>query len=70
MLESLGADKIIFVSVGLFKSPFQKRDYTIAGDVFSQNYTYQLETYQPIDNYEINNNAKDEVAELFEIFNS
>ena len=70
LLESLGADKIIFVSVGLFKSPFQKRDYTISGDVFSPNYTYQLETYQPICNFELNDNAKQEVAELFDIFNS
>ena len=70
LLESLGANKIVFVSVGLFKSPFQKRDYTISGDVFSPNYTYQLETYQPISNFEINDDAKQEVAELFDIFNS
>lgn len=70
LLEKLGANKIIFVSIGIFRSPFQKRDYTISGDVFGQNYIYQLETYQPIDNYEINNNAKQEVSDLYDIFNS
>lgn len=70
LLEKLGANKIIFVSIGIFRSEFQRRDYTITGDVFSPGYTYELETYQPLDNYEINNNAKTEVADLFDIFNS
>lgn len=70
LLEKLGANKIIFVSIGIFRSEFQRRDYTITGDVFSPGYTYQLETYQQLDNYEINSNAKKEVADLFNIFNS
>lgn len=70
LLEKLGANKIIFVSIGIFRSEFQRRDYTITGDVFSPGYTYQLETYQPLDSYEINSNAKTEVADLFDIFNS
>ena len=70
LLEKLGANKIIFVSIGIFRSEFQRRDYTITGDVFSPCYTYQLETYQQLDNYEINSNAKKEVADLFDIFNS
>lgn len=70
LLRKLGANKIIFVSIGVFLSEFQRRDYIINGDVFSPGYTYELETYHPISNYEINNNAKQEVAELFEIFNS
>lgn len=70
LLEKLGANKIIFVSIGIFRSEFQRRDYTITGDVFSPGYTYELETYQPLDNYEINSNAKKEVADLFDIFNS
>lgn len=70
LLQKLGANKIIFVSIGIFRSEFQRRDYTITGDVFSPGYTYQLETYQPLDNYEINSNAKKEVADLFDIFNS
>ena len=70
LLEELGVNKIIFVSMGIFRSEFQKRDYTITGDVFSPGYTYQLETYQPLDNYEINSNAKKEVSDLFDIFSS
>ena len=70
LLEELGVNKIIFVSIGIFRSEFQKRDYTITGDVFSPGYTYQLETYQPLDNYEINSNAKKEVSDLFDIFSS
>lgn len=70
LLEKLGANKIIFVSIGIFRSEFQRRDYTITGNVFSPGYTYQLETYQLLDNYEINSNAKMEVADLFDIFNS
>ena len=70
LLEELGANKIIFVSIGIFRSTFQKRDYKITGDVFSSNYTYEIEKYQPIDNYQINENAKQEVSELSSIFNS
>ena len=70
LLEKLGANKIIFVSIGIFKSTFQRRDYTINGDVFKPGYTYQLEKYQPIDKYEINCNAKQEVTDLYNIFNS
>lgn len=72
LLEKLGANKIIFVSIGVFLNKFQKRDYTITGDVFSPGYTYQLETYQPIgvERYEINRHAKQEVANLLDIFNS
>lgn len=70
LLEKLGANKIVFVSIGIFLSDFQRRDYTITGDVFSPGYAYELETYQPLCNYEINENAKKEIADLFNIFNS
>ena len=39
-------------------------------NVFGPDYTYELETYCPLNNYEINSNAKKEVADLYEIFNS
>lgn len=68
LLEKLGANKIIFVSIGIFKSPFQKRDYVISGDVFSKEYNYQMVRYQSIDNYEINSAAKQEVSDLYDIF--
>lgn len=70
LLESLGVNKIIFVSIGIFQNTFQKRDYNIWGDVFKQGYTYELERHQLLTNYEINYDAKKEVAELFNIFNS
>lgn len=70
LLEELGANKIIFVSIGIFMSDFQRRDYTITGDVFRPGYRYELETYQPLENYQINSNAKQEVTDLYNIFNS
>lgn len=70
LLEELGANKIIFVSIGIFMSDFQRRDYTITGDVFRPGYRYELETHQPLENYQINSNAKQEVTDLYNIFHS
>lgn len=68
LLEHLGANKIIFVSLGLFRNPFQKRDYTIIGDVYGASYTFQLETCTTLNNFEINEEAKQEVSDLHDIF--
>lgn len=69
LLKSLGANKIIFISLGNFGRPFQKKDYNIIGDVYQNGYTYSLinssERY-----FSYNNAAKDEVAVLYDIFNS
>lgn len=70
LLENLGANKIIFVSLGLFRNPFQKKDYCIFGDVYSDSYTFEIEHTSVLNNFEINNHAKKEVAELCEIFHS
>lgn len=70
LLEAIGANKIICVSIGIFMSTFQKRDYIITGDVFGPNYSYEIENYEPIDDYKINNSAKQEVSDLYNIFNS
>jgi hypothetical protein len=70
LLESLGANKIVCVSLGLFRYPFQKRDYTISGDVYGKNYTFKLETCYRLINFEINEDAKEEVSDLYDIFNS
>lgn len=70
MLEKLGADKIIFVSVGLFKKPFQRRDYIIRGDVYTAGFDYEEENYQTLNNFEINEVAKGEVSYLREIFSA
>lgn len=70
LFETLGANKIVCVSLGLFKAPFQKNDYTIIGDVFGSTYTFQIEACQKLNNFEINDNAKIEVDALYNIFNS
>ncbi len=70
LLENLGANKIIFVSLGLFKNPFQKKDYAIIGDVYRKTYDFQLKSEKVLDNFEINTNAKKEISELYDIFYS
>lgn len=69
LLKQLGANKIIFVSLGNFGKPFQKRDYTIEGDVYNIGYTY-IPTYSSVKSLIYNDAAKDEVSELYDIFNS
>ena len=68
LLKTLGANKIVFVSLGLFRNPFQKKDYTITGNVYGKDYTFQLETVKALDDFEINNDAKKEVSDLHDIF--
>lgn len=34
LLESLGANKIIFVSMGIFRKQFQRKDYIISGNIY------------------------------------
>ncbi len=70
LFETLGANKIVCVSLGLFRKLFQKKDYTVTGDVFKTNYTFQIESSTVLDHFEINDNAKNEVKELYDIFNS
>lgn len=69
LLESIGANKIIFVSMGSFRKQFQKKDYIISGNVFGAGYTYTLETQQVLTNFTINDSAKMEVDHLYDIFN-
>ena len=69
LLKQLGANKIIFVSLGNFGKPFQKRDYAINGDVYNIGYTYNM-INSSIKSLSYNDTAKDEVSELYEIFNS
>lgn len=69
LLLNLGANKIIFISLGNFGRPFQKKDYQITGDVYKAGYNYSL--IQSETKYlTYNIAAKDEVAELYNIFNS
>lgn len=69
LLESLGANKIIFVSMGIFRKQFQRKDYIISGNIYGAGYTYTLELQQVLTNYVINDSAKMEVEHLYDIFN-
>ena len=68
ILTHLGANKIVFVSLGNFGRPFERWDYDIQGNVFDIGYNYRLISktqLQPDYNYR----AKEEVAALYEIYN-
>ena len=69
LLKSIGANKIIFVSLGAFRKQFQKRDYIISGNVYGSGYTFTLESEQVLTNFIINDSAKMEVDHLYDIFN-
>lgn len=69
LLESMGANKIVFVSMGIFRKQFQRKDYIISGNVYGAGYTYTLETKQVLTNFVINDSAKMEVDHLYDIFN-
>ena len=69
LLEAIGANKIIFVSMGIFRKQFQKKDYVISGDVYNAGYTYSPVNGQVLTNFIINDSAKMEVDHLYDIFN-
>ena len=69
MLGFMNVNKIIFVSLGSFAKPLQVRDYTLFGDIYAPGYDYILEKSEVINDISYNQSAKDEVAELYEIFN-
>ena len=69
ILNHLGANKIVFVSLGNFGRPFERWDYDIQGNVFDIGYDYRLISktqLQPEYNYR----AKEEVDALYEIYNT
>jgi hypothetical protein len=70
LLESLGANKIIFVSMGIFRKTFKRKDYIIDGSVFAEGYSYSLKSSETLTNFEINPSAKTEIDALYDIFNS
>ena len=70
LLKYLGANKIIFVSMGMFRSEFHYKDYRINGDVYSPGgYTAELLDQKVIYNFDINDTAKNEIDNLYRIFN-
>ena len=68
LLNYLGANKIIFVSLGCFGRPFERWDYSIRGSVYRTGYEFELVSQEQIQ-HEYNLAAKNEVAELYNIFN-
>lgn len=70
LLKAEGANKIIFVSLGSFNKPFQKNDYSITGSVYEPGYTANLIGSSELCINQFQQEAKQEVAELYDIFNS
>ena len=69
LLKNIGANKIIFVSLGSFNKPFQKKDYYIEGSVYDADYKASLTNEEELIHFEYQQQAKWEVAELYDIFN-
>ncbi len=70
LLKAEGVNKIIFVSLGSFAKPFQKNDYQITGSIYQPGYSTQLISSNVLYNSICHMEAKDEVATLYDIFNS
>lgn len=70
LLKAAGANKIIFVSLGAFNKPFQKNDYAIHGSVYQAGYTATLISSNVLYINKFEQEAKNEVAELYDIFNA
>lgn len=71
LLRSAGVNKIIFVTLGTFRKNYQLQNYKLSGNIFSSCYKYELLDKSIINSsrFTINNNAKDEVENLHNIFN-
>lgn len=72
LFESLGAQKLIFVSLGRFENEYQKNDCLIEGDVYTSNYKARVINHVTISKgcFKINVEAKREVERLYDIFNN
>ena len=70
ILHELNATKIIFVSLGRFDNAFQKRDYSITGSVYELGYKTEELSHERLNSFVIDDKAKKEVSELYDIFNS
>ena len=69
LLNYLGANKIVFVSLGNFGRPFERWDYDIRGSVFDVGYDFTLSSKDQVQ-HEYFPSAKSEVASLYSIFNN
>ena len=52
------------------KDHFKKKEYNITGSVYRKNYSYQLTGSSTLVDFRVNDNAKQEVSDLYDIFNS
>ncbi|WP_326514762.1 phosphoribosyltransferase [Clostridium intestinale] len=69
LLKEAGADKIIFVSLGKFRRDYIYQDYEINGDVFeAQGFDYVISHKEIIQDDEYNDEAREELTELKNIF--
>lgn len=70
LLMYAGVKKVIFVSLGRFRRntgiEYYKQDYKLKGDVFSPNYTFELEHEIDIHG-EYNRQAREEINALYDI---
>ncbi len=69
LLEALGAQKIVLVSLGSFRREFAYKDYQFSGDLYRPGYGYKMVSEKIIDNFTIDPRAKTEVHNLHSIFN-
>lgn len=70
ILHRMKANKIILVSLGRFDKPFQKRDYSITGSLYELGYETTEKAHTSLYNFVIDDKAKEEVSDLYDIFNS
>lgn len=70
LLFHAGVRKVIFVSLGRFKRgwgiEYYKQDYKLTGNVFSPNYSFELESEEDISG-DYNGQAKEEIRKLYKI---
>lgn len=68
LLRKAGVSNIIFVTLGRFPYDYMFQEYSISGDIYTPNYTYKLESKSFEHNFTINVHAKQEVENLYNIF--
>lgn len=71
LLREAGVNKIIFVTLGTFGRDYQNQYYSLKGDIYSPDYKASFIEKNTIHKgeFEINNIAKEEVENLYKIFN-
>lgn len=70
LLRNAGVNKIVFVTLGTFNKDYNYQNYNFSGDIYSKNYEFNFinSATIPYTSFNINDLAKDEVANLHNIF--